>query len=83
MVQRQIIGVKSLATVLTLVLVSQKDVASGKGGRLMTHMHIFIQGNHTGQRNLQASGPNRHIRIHVDDSHLATKNGLDGVLPRP
>jgi hypothetical protein len=83
MIQGQIGRMKSVVAILTLILVPQEHMATGKGGPLIDMLDIIRQGNDTRQRNFQIDGTNCNIGIHIHHCHLATKNGLDGILPRP
>lgn len=84
-IEAQIARVKVLATVLTAVLVAQKDVAARKGGLLLVLLNgnVVIESNDGRQGYFHRDSSNGGVLVDVYHSDLSGKDSLDGFLPVP
>jgi hypothetical protein len=74
---------KVIIAVLALVLVSQKDVATRKGGSVVLMLHVIDQGNNARQGDFQTDGANGNVGIDIHHDNFSAKDGFDRLLPGP
>lgn len=82
-IEGQFGSIKASVTVLTLVLVPEKDVSFGKGRGGSVCAGVVIQYNDAGELEFPIGGSNHNVFVGLQNLNLANANRLDGFLPRP